>query len=62
VVQHAFAADAMRSRRNNLVYGSLLLAFGLGLAAVTYQFGPVCIIGIGPIVVGARAVFRGLVA
>ncbi|HMG55795.1 MAG TPA: hypothetical protein VK601_19985, partial [Kofleriaceae bacterium] len=56
------AADAKRSRRNNLVFGSLLLALGLLVTLWTYQSSSVWLVAIGPIAVGAAGVMRGIVA
>lgn len=60
-VNRAMIADAARSRRNNLVYGGLLLALGIGVALWTGRSGS-WMIAVGPIAVGAAGLMRGLVA
>jgi hypothetical protein len=61
-VHRALIADAARSRRNNLIYGSLLIVLGVGVALWTGTTSGTWLIAIGPIAVGVAGVFRGLVS
>ena len=60
-VQRAMIADGVRSRRNNLVFGTLLILLGMLVAVFTYSSG-VWVIAAGPIVVGAGGLMRALVS
>ncbi|HUJ63083.1 MAG TPA: hypothetical protein VLX92_31515 [Kofleriaceae bacterium] len=59
----AMAAEARRSRRNNLLYGSILLVGGLLLTWWSFSTdSSVRVLSVGPVLVGGAAVFRGLIA
>jgi hypothetical protein len=60
-LQRALVAEGRRGRRNNLVFGTLLIALGVLVAVFTYGSG-MWLFAFGPIVVGAGGLMRALVS